>query len=291
MSNQDQITTTDDPRIVGFSVPSERQPMQDEDIMVVILDAQPSLAWIQLFHEQAEALIAQTGLREIRVVGRSINAVGTIAQLRKTPPNFQGLIKSVSFDRRIAINKAWRKKTAETVGPPPAPDPRELEIERVERVPGITAILENVMALTKLRFAAIARVTDIRWTALVVIDRARFGLVPGQDMILEKTLCNEVRQLRQVVAFSHASADPRYASHPLPALYGFESHISVPIYLADGELFGTLCALDPEPRSITDEMIGMVLAFAAQIGHALSVDSAVQAPSDRVGDDGRLESA
>jgi hypothetical protein len=216
MPRQDKTTTTDDPRIVGFSVPSGRQPGQDEDIMVVLLDAQPSLAWIQLFHAQAEALIARTGLRAIRVVGRSINAVGTIAQLRKTPPDFQGLIKHVSFDRRIAISKAWRRKTSDTIGPPPPPDLRELEIERMERVPGITPILESVMALTGLRFAAVARVTDSRWTALVVVDHARFGLAPGQDMILEKTLCNEVRQMRQVVAFSHASADPRYASHPLP---------------------------------------------------------------------------
>jgi hypothetical protein len=291
MTRQDSTPTTEDPHIVGFSVPPARDPQQDEDIMVVMLDAPPSPAWIQLFHAQAQALITQLGLRDIRVVGRRINAVGTIAHLRRTPPNFQGLVKEVSFARRAALNKAWRKQVANAIGPRSSPDPREIEIERMERVPGIAGILESVLALTKLRFAAVARVTETRWTALVVIDRVGFGVVPGQDMILEQTLCNEVRQLRQVVAFSHASADPRYGAHPLPALYGFESHLSVPIYLSDGALFGTLCALDPEPTPITDEMIGVVLALAAQIGSALSADGAVQAPLDPVGDDGRLESA
>jgi GAF domain-containing protein len=65
----------------------------------------------------------------------------------------------------------------------------------------------------------------------------------------------------------------------------------VPIYLSDGALFGTMCALDPEPTPITDEMIGVVLALAAQVGSALSADGAMQAPLDPVGDDGRLESA
>ena len=33
-------------------------------------------------------------------------------------------------------------------------------------------------------------------------------------------------------------------------LYGFESYASFPIVLADGSFYGTLCAIDPEPRAL-----------------------------------------
>lgn len=148
------------------------------------------------------------------------------------------------------------------------------ESEALHRVasatPRIEGVLEQVLRMTGMRFAAVARVTDHSWTALAVVDRWQFGLKPGDDLPIEKTICNEVRKTRAAVAFSHASADPRFASHPLPALYGFESHVSVPIYLGDGSMFGTLCALDPEPRMVTDALVGEIVELAGLIGGSLS---------------------
>lgn len=144
------------------------------------------------------------------------------------------------------------------------------ELQQVAAVPGISRVLEQVLHMTGMRFAAVARVTESRWTALAVLDRWQFGVAPGDDLAIEKTICNEVRKQQKVVAFSHASADPAFASHPLPALYGFESHVSVPIYLQGGELFGTLCALDPEPRMVTDDLVGEIVELAGLIGGALS---------------------
>ena len=37
--------------------------------------------------------------------------------------------------------------------------------------------------------------------------------------------------------------DTTFAGHHTPAMYGFQSYISVPIILADGTFFGTLCAM------------------------------------------------
>jgi len=60
--------------------------------------------------------------------------------------------------------------------------------------------------------------------------------------------------------------DPEFAQHPTPALYGFESYISVPIFRADGELFGTLCAIDPEPARLDRETIATLQMYAEMIG-------------------------
>jgi signal transduction histidine kinase len=53
-------------------------------------------------------------------------------------------------------------------------------------------------------------------------------------------------------------------------MYGFESYISVPIVLTNGRFFGTLCAIDPNPRRLnTPEMIGMFKLFAELIAYQL----------------------
>jgi GAF domain-containing protein len=53
-------------------------------------------------------------------------------------------------------------------------------------------------------------------------------------------------------------------------MYGFQSYISVPIVLADGSFFGTLCAIDPRPaRLSTPEITGMFRLFAELIAKHL----------------------
>ena len=71
--------------------------------------------------------------------------------------------------------------------------------------------------------------------------------------------------------FDDASDDIKWSRHPVPVIYGFKSYCAFPVYLNDGTFFGTLCALDPEPRQISDE--AMVLSFseyARRVGHILS---------------------
>jgi signal transduction histidine kinase len=115
-------------------------------------------------------------------------------------------------------------------------------------------------------FAAVARVTDERWIACGVKDTIRFGLQPGGELKVETTICHEIRQHGQVVVIDHVAAHEVFCNHPTPNQYGFQSYISVPIVLPDGRFFGTLCAIDPEPRVLnTPTVIGMFRLFAEMI--------------------------
>lgn len=103
--------------------------------------------------------------------------------------------------------------------------------------------------VTGMGFAAIARVTGERWVACSVKDDIAFGLEPGGELKLETTICHEIRESRQAVIIPDIATDAVYRTHHTPALYGFRSYISFPILLPDGRFFGTLCAIDPEPRN------------------------------------------
>jgi signal transduction histidine kinase len=119
----------------------------------------------------------------------------------------------------------------------------------------VPSILEMVCAATGMRFAAVARVTQDAWTACAVRDEINFGLKAGGDLPLKTTICDEIRDSGRSVIIDHVSNDPHFRTHHTPKMYGFESYISVPIIRTNGDFFGTLCALDPLPKKVSDAKI------------------------------------
>jgi signal transduction histidine kinase len=152
----------------------------------------------------------------------------------------------------------------------------EADIARVAQLSAVPKILQTVTHVTGLRFAAVARVTDTQWIACAVHDAIGFGLAPGGELVLETTLCNEIRQHRETIAFGEASADAHYRGHQTPKLYGFESYISVPILLADGRFFGTLCALDPLPAKLDPGVVHTLELFAELIASQLETEDRLE---------------
>lgn len=128
----------------------------------------------------------------------------------------------------------------------------QADVEAIGRISAVPSILEMVCKSTGLRFAAIARVTESKWTACAVRDEIAFGLQPGGELDLKTTICLEVRGSGLPVVIDHVSRDPVFRDHHTPKLYGFQSYISAPIVRTNGEFFGTLCALDPLPVHLSD---------------------------------------
>jgi len=142
----------------------------------------------------------------------------------------------------------------------------QADIDAVERIAAVPTILDVVCRVTGMRFAAVARVTEDRWICCAAKDDINFGLKPGGELKLETTICNEIRQSRDAVIIDHVAEDKHYCGHPTPAMYGFQSYISMPILLKDGRFFGTLCAIDPNPAKLNSpEVIGMFKLFAELI--------------------------
>lgn len=136
---------------------------------------------------------------------------------------------------------------------------------------GIRQILDEVAASTGMGFVALARVTDTRWIACQVVDQIDFGMSPGEELRVSTTICNDIREHGNTVVIDDVAGNAKWLSHPAPALYGFKSYVSLPIVLADGSFYGTLCAIDPEPRKLADlGKVSMLEAFADRIASLLS---------------------
>lgn len=156
------------------------------------------------------------------------------------------------------------------------------DIAAISSIAAVPSILEVVCRTTGMGFAAVARVTEDRWIACGVRDEIAFGLQPGGELKIETTICNEIRDHRQMVVIDHVDADPVYCRHHTPATYGLQSYISMPIILSDGTFFGTLCAIDPKPHVVsTPAITGMFKLFAELIAfhieaHQKLADSAAR---------------
>src|SRR6266850_6140960 len=140
------------------------------------------------------------------------------------------------------------------------------DIAAVQGIAAVPRILEVVCRSTGMGFAAVARVTEQRWVCCAVRDEIEFGLVPGGELEVETTICHEIRQSHEAVVIDNVADDDAYCGHHTPAKYGFQSYISMPIILADGTFFGTLCAIDPRPARLnTPQTVGMFKLFAELI--------------------------
>lgn len=161
---------------------------------------------------------------------------------------------------------------------PQLSDPALLnDIAEIGRIAAVPRILETVAHITGSRFTAIARVTETTWTACATYDTLGFGLVPGGQLVLETTICDEIRQSTKAVVFAHASQHPVYSQHHTPRMYGLESYASVPIFRPDGRFFGTLCAIDSAPANFDEAHILRSMELLAElVGNYLDTEERLE---------------
>jgi len=148
------------------------------------------------------------------------------------------------------------------------PDPLPFAIAEIGDDEALRAVLTELRKITGMRFAAIAYVSEDRWITSAVQDDLGLGLSPGDELDIGMTLCNEVRRQSCEILIDNVD-DRDWASHPVPKLYGFRSYLSLPVLLGTA-MFGTLCALDREPRRSPLAAIRPKLyELAARSGHLL----------------------
>lgn len=258
------------PLIVGFEVPGPAAAAHD-DVLVALLDAAPGADWLTQLSKHAADFKLRHGLKDVRCVGRHLCLVGPNQIVRSVVSAVRGFVDHLT----IQVLAARIRRERDT--PAQAGQAREwIDAQVAEQVEGVPQMLRAIHDLTGMRFTALSQVDQTHWNALAFYDQLDFGMAPGQKLELEVTICGDALKSREVIVFGAAADHPVYACSPLPALYGFKSYISVPILLEDDTVFGTVCALDAEARTVTPDMIQLIRAYARRI--ASQVEPAADRP-------------
>ena len=159
----------------------------------------------------------------------------------------------------------------------------QADIEMLANSALIGTILETVMLATNMRFAAVARVTTEHWVACRTVDEVNFGLDAGDEIEIGSTFCQSVRDTSQMVIFNDTATDDEYRDHPIASMFGIVSYASIPIHRSDGSFFGTLCAIDTEPRDVKHpRSVAMLEMFAEIIGQGLETEERLEAHEDMI---------
>ncbi|WP_299819636.1 GAF domain-containing sensor histidine kinase [uncultured Jannaschia sp.] len=159
----------------------------------------------------------------------------------------------------------------------------QADIEMLAGSELVGTILETVMLATDMRFAGVARVTADRWVACRTVDEINFGLAGGDEIEIQSTFCQSVRETSRKVLFNDVATDEVYKGHPIAARFGIVSYASIPIHRSDGSFFGTLCAIDTEPRDVKHpRAVAMLEMFAEIIGRGLETEERLEAQEQLV---------
>lgn len=158
------------------------------------------------------------------------------------------------------------------------------DIANLDIVPTMLSVLCQT---TGMGFAGVAYVTDEFWLLCSAHDNINFGLKPGDQLDVKTVLCNELKVTAAPLVISDIDANPYYSNHITPLTYGFKSYVSVPIFRKDGQYFGSLFGIDPQPKQLNTEAVsGMLTLFSQLISVHLSTNeqmklSEVQFNKDR----------
>ncbi|WP_417525983.1 ATP-binding protein [Marinovum sp.] len=168
----------------------------------------------------------------------------------------------------------------------------QADIDLISGSDTVNVILETVRLATDMRFAAVSRVTDQRWVACHTADDIAFDLKAGDEIAIENTFCQTVRDTSRPVIFDDVNTDDSYLDHPIARQFGIVSYVSMPIYRSDGSFFGTLCGIDTVPRRVKRPKVqAMFKMFAELIGRILDTEMRLEAQEQLVEHERRLAAA
>jgi EAL domain-containing protein (putative c-di-GMP-specific phosphodiesterase class I) len=96
-------------------------------------------------------------------------------------------------------------------------------------------------------------------------DAASFGLQVGTGPQLEDTYCQRMVQGRLPNAVPDSALDARVRDLPATLATGIGAYVAVPLHLASGELYGTLCCLSHTARPDLDDRDVAVLTMLSEL--------------------------
>jgi diguanylate cyclase len=110
------------------------------------------------------------------------------------------------------------------------------------------AVVDYLKSVLPMGFWAVTRFDGLRQLYVEVRDDS-YGVGPGGSHLWEDSFCINMVAGEAPMIAPDAMAVPVFATAGVAEQLVIGSYVGVPITLSDGELFGTLCGLDPAQRS------------------------------------------
>lgn len=136
------------------------------------------------------------------------------------------------------------------------------------------AVVHYLEEALPLGYWAVTRYDGTNQLYLSVADKA-YGRRAGDSHLWSDSLCQYSTSGRAPEIAPDAMSVPEYASAGVAQEMRIGAFVGIPIQRADGQLFGTICGLDPEvqPEALADRA-GLLRLLATLLGTVLEADLA-----------------
>ncbi|MBA3530832.1 MAG: GAF domain-containing protein [Ardenticatenales bacterium] len=132
------------------------------------------------------------------------------------------------------------------------------------------SILNLAHNIFGLKTAFLAETSNNRFLSIAVQDHGGCSLAEGQSFPLEETYCSRVVSSGKPMIVKDARNDPEFANLATTTELNIGSYVGVPIFRANGSVYGTLCAIDPEPYSFQAEQVEQMMVLSRLLGFFLA---------------------
>lgn len=130
----------------------------------------------------------------------------------------------------------------------------------------LNAYLNLIARLLNVRSAFVSQLTSDAMYVLDSYDNQGCAIPADGIVTLEETFCQYVRATGGAVVVPDAATDVRTTSLATRHRFTIGAYLGVPLLLSDGTLFGTLCALDPEPCVFEQSQVDLMRIAASLLG-------------------------
>ncbi len=137
------------------------------------------------------------------------------------------------------------------------------EFSDILRQDGLRPALAYLLDLTDYRYIAIFRNNGDRSNAAVYYDRQHPQVLAIDEVPAAATYCQIAVETRAPFSTGNALQDPRLVSHP--ARQTVQAYCGFPVITPEGEILGTLCHYDVEPRDAGQINVELMVAVVSAI--------------------------
>lgn len=141
--------------------------------------------------------------------------------------------------------------------------------------PNLTAAfdtgLQLIIRYVDVPTAYISRLDKDEMQILVVRNKGP-GVQAGDVSPIEETFCQYIRATDVPVVIADASKDVRVNNLETRTKYSIAAYLGVPVHLSDGQLYGSVCALDVKTHEFTAEQISFLQLIAQHFASMIERD-------------------
>ncbi|MFC4322566.1 sensor domain-containing diguanylate cyclase [Litchfieldia salsa] len=124
-------------------------------------------------------------------------------------------------------------------------------------------LLDLASSLIEGKFFYIGKFENNTFTFMKVLDNGMVVNVNDGDTInISESYCQQIFRDREPVIISNTDTHACTKKLDLTKIYNIQSYVGVPIFYQDGELYGTICAIDNEKSKFDQKEADVLSRFA-----------------------------